>query len=284
MVVTRKAETVVAETGTDDLWRRHRGEGDMAAREQLVLYYAPLVKRVASRMGISESAQLDYQDRIGHGVLGLIEAVDRFDLGRGVAFETFATPRIRGAILDGLRAMDHAPRSVRRHAAEIERAMADLRAHLGRMPSDEETAQHLGMDLDRYHQVVSQANIIFLSLDSPLGDLRGDSDAMILSEALEDTSVEDASAEIEERDLRSALAGAIRELDQREQTVLSLYYYEELTVREVGEVMNLSATRVSQILGRAIMALRSRLLCGDERASVGPRAERAPMAMAHGRA
>jgi RNA polymerase sigma factor FliA len=250
----------------DDLWHRFCSTGDSSSRDQLILFYAPLVKRVASRLGISESALLDYQDRISHGVLGLIEAVDRFDPERGFTFETYATPRIRGAILDGLREMDHASRSVRQQAGKIERSIAELRNRLGRIPTDEEVAESLDMNLDNYHQVVCQANIVFLSLDSPLSDLQDGGDTMTLSEALEDPAGGDAAVEVEERDLRATLEAAIRELDKREQLVLSLYYYDELTVREVGEVLDLSATRVSQLLGRAVMNLRARLLYGQERA------------------
>jgi RNA polymerase sigma factor for flagellar operon FliA len=255
----QKTATGHAAVNLDDLWKRYRCYGDQEAREQLILHYAPLVKRVVSRMGVSESAPLDFQDRISHGMLGLIEAVDRFDPQRGVAFETFAANRIRGAILDALRSLDHVSRSVRRRAGEIERAFAELRGRLGRVPSDEEVADHLGITLESYHKVLDQANIIFLSLDSPVSDLRGGED-MILGEAVEDPAGYDVAAAIEERDLYSALEAALHELPQREQVILSLYYHEELTVREIGEVLNISTTRVSQLLGRAIMALRARLI------------------------
>lgn len=259
-----------AATNPDELWRRFRTCGDQEAREQLILHYAPLVKRVVGRLGISESAPLDFQDRVSHGMLGLIEAIDRFDPQRGVAFETFATSRIRGAILDALRSLDHVSRSVRRRAGEIERAFAELRARFGRMPSDEEVADHLGITLESYHKVLDQANLIFLSLDSPVSDLHGGDD-MILGEALEDPAGYDVAAAIEERDLYTALEAALRELPQREQIILSLYYHEELTVREIGEVLNISTTRVSQLLGRAIMALRARLIYDHWRSPAKPR-------------
>ena len=258
-------EMVNAETAIDDLWQRYRSGGDVETRNQIILHYAPLVKRVANRLGISEFAPLDFQDRVSHGMLGLIEAVDRFDPQRGVIFETFATQRIRGAILDALREMDHASRSVRRRAGEIERALAELRAQLGRVPQDEEVADYLGMSIDSYNKVLSQANIVFLSLDSPLGDLQDGSDSLVLGEILEDPTASDIATEMEEHDLRSALEAAIRELPERDQLILSLYYYEELTVREVGEVLDISTTRVSQLLARAIMTLRARLIYDRER-------------------
>ncbi|MCC7353018.1 MAG: FliA/WhiG family RNA polymerase sigma factor [Anaerolineae bacterium] len=261
----------------DDLWQYYRANGDTAARDQIILYYAPLVKRVANRLSISESAPLDFQDRISHGMLGLIEAVDRFDPQRGVIFETFATQRIRGAILDALREMDHASRSVRRRASEIERALADLRARLGRVPEDEEVADYLGMTLDTYRKILSQANIVFLSLDSPLGDLHDGGDGMVLGEILEDPTSSDIATEMEEHDLRLALEAAIGELPERDRLILSLYYYEELTVREVGEVLDISTTRVSQLLGRAIMTLRARLIYDRERTPVRPGAAAAKM-------
>lgn len=265
------AATGNAEISIDELWQRYRASGDAEARAQIILHYAPLVKRVANRLSISESAPLDFQDRVSQGMLGLIEAVDRFDPQRGVTFETFATQRIRGAILDALREMDHVSRSVRRRAAEIERAFADLRTQLGRVPEDEEVADHLGMSLDNYRKVLSQTNIVFLSLDSPLGDLHG-SDSLVLGEVLEDPTVGDMATEMEEHDLRLALEAAIRELPERERLVLSLYYNEELTVREVGEVLDISTTRVSQLLGRAIMTLRARLIYDHDRTPARPRA------------
>jgi len=246
---------------TAELWERYRSQADPAAREQLALHYSPMVRYVVGRLGIPDTAAMDYQDLIGHGISGLLEAIDRFDPERGIAFETYAQQRIRGSILDALRGMDFVSRSVRRRSAEIERAIAELRNRTGQIPSDEEIAAHLDMDLDTYHDVLGQINIVFLSLDSPFSKISGDGqDEILLSEALEDPSMYDVMAEIEKRDLCQKLVDALQELPQREQLVLALYYYEELTIREVAEVMRLSPSRISQLLARAIMMLRAKLV------------------------
>lgn len=243
-----------------ELWERYCETHDADAREQLIIYYFPLVKRVVGRLGIPETATLEYQDLVSHGVTGLLEALDRYDPSRGIAFETFASQRIRGSVLDVLRKHDYASRSVRRRAAEIERTIAELRAELNRIPTDEEIAQRLEMDLETYRDVLDQANIVFLSLDGPFASPAGEGGDMVLGETLEDTSMHDVTAQIEERDLHQELVNAIGELPEREQLVLSLYYYEELTIREVAEVMNLSPSRISQLMARSIMTLRARLI------------------------
>jgi RNA polymerase sigma factor FliA len=150
-------------------------------------------------------------------------------------------------------------RSVRRRSAEIEKTIVNLRNELGRLPTDEEVAERLKMDIDAYREILSQANVIFLSLDSPFSAIEGEGE-MVLGEALEDTHMREIMAEIEEQDLHRELVNAIQELPEREQIILALYYYEELTVREVAEVMNLSPSRISQIMARSLMLLRARLM------------------------
>ena len=242
-----------------ELWDRHVFGEDESAREQLIIYYTPLVKRVVGRLGIPETATLDFQDLVSYGVSGLLEAIDRYDPTREATFETFASQRVRGSVLDALRKHDYVSRTVRRRSAEIEQALVELRNKLGRLPNDEEVAQHLDMDIDTYREVLSQANIVFLSLDSPFSAIEGEGD-MVLGEALEDTHMREIMAEIEEQDLHRELVNAIQELPEREQIILALYYYEELTVREVAEVMNLSPSRISQIMARSLMMLRARLM------------------------
>jgi len=266
------------EVDVTELWEQYAKSHDASVREQLILHYAPLVKLVVGRLWLIESPMLQYQDLISSGMSGLLEAVDRFDPHRGVSFETFATQRIRGSVLDALRALDYVSRSVRRRSAEIERAIVELRNRLGRAPSDHETADYMGMAVSAYREVLSQVSIVFLPLDSPLGNLSDDGKDMLLSEALEDPSMRDVTLDVEERDLRLELTNAIRELPEREQLVLSLYYYEELTVREVAEILDLSPSRISQLLARSIMMLRARLVYDMPPAADRRRVRNAPAA------
>lgn len=251
----------MADNQLADTWERFCKTRDPALRERLILHHAPLVKWVVARLGMTGSATLDYQDLLSHGVTGLIEAVDRYDPARGVTFETYASQRIRGAVLDALRSLDYVSRGVRQRMSEIEQAIHDLRASGKEQPSDEEIAARLDISLESYQKVLEQANVVFLSLDSPLAELgQNGGEGASLGEVLEDSSVGDLLEEIEERELHRALAEAISTLSEREQLVLSLYYNEELTGREVAAVLDLSPSRVSQLLARAIMLLRAQMV------------------------
>jgi RNA polymerase sigma factor for flagellar operon FliA len=236
------------------LWQRYTREHDPACREQLIQQYAPLVKYVVDRLRISLPPSLERDDLISYGTIGLIEAIDRFDPSRGVKFETYAALRIRGAILDALRTLDIVPRAARHRARQIEQATRELFAASGRMPTEAELAKHLGLSLNELHQVLQDAACLFLPLHQA-----DESHELALEEQLADPDAPDPDELAVHSDLSSRLAAALAQLSERDRLVLSLYYYEELTMREISQVLGISESRVSQILSRVRLQLRALL-------------------------
>lgn len=250
--------TARATEGVADRWVRFTAERDPALREQLVMQYAPLVKYVAGRLAIMLPRVMDSDDVISSGVLGLIEAIDRFDPTTGVKFETYAISRIRGAILDELRSLDWIPRSARQRSQEIAKAFTRLEEEFGRPPTDEEVARSLGLDMHQYHQASISAAAVVVSLEMPMssGD---DGDGSALVDTIESSQARDPLLHTEEGELLESLAGAIRSLSERERILLSLYYEQELTMKEISQILEVSESRVCQLHGRAVHRLRSQL-------------------------
>ncbi|MFQ5340563.1 MAG: FliA/WhiG family RNA polymerase sigma factor [Anaerolineae bacterium] len=238
-----------------DVWNQYAATRDRVLREQLILENASLVKYVVDRMAISLPAVLEYDDLISHGIVGLMQAVDRYDPGRGVPFQAYAATRIRGQVLDTLRSLDMVPRSIRQRAREIEDAIRQLRERLGRTPTDEEIGRQLGMSADAVRTHLQNATCVLVSLDGQL--LRGDDQGLPLSELLEDESTLTPVAYLEEVDVRDRLHNALQELTERERLVLSLYHEQELTMKEVGYVLDVSESRVSQIYSKTVLTLRA---------------------------
>ncbi len=240
----------------NEAWTRYDTSRDPTLRDQLIMQYAPLVKYVVDRLAVPVPACLEYEDLISHGIVGLLEAVERFDPQRGVQFKTYAIARIRGQIIDALRALDLLPRSARRRAREIETAIRALYTELGRPPTDEEVARWMGTDLESYRRDLAQVSCTLVSLDSPL-ESYGYDEGMPLGELLTDETTPGPMELAEEQDLRSQLRQAIRELPERERLLIALYHTEELTMKEIGHVLNISESRVSQIYAKTILTLRA---------------------------
>jgi RNA polymerase sigma factor for flagellar operon FliA len=226
-------------------------------RTKLLADYLPLVKNVAGRMAAGFPKSVELNDLINTGVIGLIEAFNNFDPGRGVKFETFAVPRIRGAILDELRALDWVPRSTRAKARNIEKAISKLEAKLGRGPSETELAKTLDISPQELHYAIKDVSVTsLLSLDELI--CREDDNRQVPRiETIENSTTVDVLADMEKTELRVFLIHAISGLSEQERLVISLYYYEELTLKEIGEIMLISESRVSQIHTRAVTRLRA---------------------------
>jgi RNA polymerase sigma factor FliA len=240
-------------------WDAFKSGADLDAREKLILHYAPLVKYVASRVATGLPASVEQADLVSYGMFGLIDALTKFEPGRGNKFETYAIPRIKGAIIDELRAMDWVPRSIRFKAREIEKAHTDLESMLKRQPSEQEMAERLGITRRELHDVVSQISFVsVLALDElvSVGADRGEQVSLI--DTLADRGLDPTSG-VESQETRSLLAAAINELSEREKIVVTLYYFEGLTLAEIGEILGVTESRVCQIHTKAVGGLRGQL-------------------------
>ncbi len=227
-------------------------------REAAIQQYAPLVKYVVGRLAIGLPAILDYEDILSYGTIGLIEALDRFDGSKGVKFETYAISRIRGAIIDALRALDRLPRSVRQKAKRLDAIHTAFVLEHGREPNDEEAAAAMGLTLDQYHTTLVDCSWVTVSLDGLLDRDQND-DGAAPTEMPADPNEEDFTRRLEKRQMLDALTGAIKLLPEREWLIVSLYYKDEMTMREIAQILDISESRVCQLHGRALGRLRSRL-------------------------
>ena len=243
-----------------ELWRRYKETGDSRAREQLVLAFSPLVKYVAGRMSTGLPAHVEEADLISYGLLGLISAIERFDPGREIKFETFAMTRIKGSIIDELRSLDWVPRSVRAKAREIERANSKLEHRLHRAPTDQEVADELGMTMDDFQDSltrISNSSVIALDELWTLSDSSGDQVSLL--DTIQDPDAIDPAQAMDVTETKDRLADSIARLPEREKLVIALYYYENLTLREIGEVLGVTESRVSQLHTKAVLRLKSSL-------------------------
>jgi RNA polymerase sigma factor for flagellar operon FliA len=243
-----------------ELWRRYKSDSDARARERLVVAYSPLVKYVAGKLGAGLPAHVEEADLISYGLGGLISAIERFDPSRETKFETYALTRIRGAIIDELRTLDWAPRSVRARARQIERVNIKLESRLQRAPTDEEMASELGTTIPEFHEHLLQiANSTIVALDELWSGTDAGGDQVSLLDTLPDRAAPDPQLLVDEFELRDRVSDAIAALPEREKLVIALYYYENLTLREIGEVLGVTESRISQLHTKAVLRLRSKL-------------------------
>jgi RNA polymerase sigma factor FliA len=247
----------------EQIWAEYKAEGDRALRDQLIVAYAPLVKYVAGRVASGLPQNVDSADLVSYGVFGLIDAIEKFDLGRGYKFETYAISRIKGAILDELRSIDWVPRSVRAKARSLEKAYGKLEAELHRSPTDAEIAAELRITEEQYHTTLNQISSAGLAaLDEMLTGNAERGEATTLGDTIPDKG-EGPAAVFENDEMRRLVAKTINHLPEREKFVLTLYYYEGLTLAEIGGVLGVTESRVCQIHTKAVLHLRSRLAAAD---------------------
>jgi RNA polymerase sigma factor FliA len=245
------------------LWSQYTLTGSAEIREQLVLQGVPLVYYMVGRMGITRAMGTDYEDLVQQGLMGLIDAVDRFDSAMGTRFSTYASIRIRGKIIDYMRASDWMSRLSRRRVRRIEKGINEFWIEHHHAPSDDELAAFLEMDVEEIQQGLTDSTCTLVSLDLNLPGAPEEEDQSLYEIQADEKQVDPGDLFVES-DRRAQLARAIRQLSEREQQVLSLYYYEELTLKEIGKVLEISESRVCQLHTRAILNIKAILKVNDE--------------------
>jgi RNA polymerase sigma factor for flagellar operon FliA len=243
----------------EDLWVDYRKTRDPKIRENFIRQYAPLVKYVAGKVAVGMPANVEFDDLVGYGAFGLMDAIDKFDPEKNVKFKTYAVTRIRGAIFDELRSIDWVPRSIRQKTKEVEETIGALEAQLGRTASDQEIADSLGMSEAEYLKTIMKiSGTSILSLNDVWfsGD---ENDKVSIGDSIESPASLNPDVIVEKEEIRRVIENAIKELPDKEKKILVLYYYEELTLKEIGQVLEVTESRVSQLHTKAILRLRAKL-------------------------
>ena len=240
------------------LWEGYKKKGDQPSRERLILQYSPLVKYVAGRVSVGLPATIEHADLVSYGMFGLIDAIEKFDLAKGVKFETYAIARIKGAIIDELRSIDWIPRSVRSKAREVEKALTSLEVRLRRSPTEEELAEELQMGVKELRQVLTQVSLVsVVALDESFSG--EDTERQALVDTLQDPKAADPESSYEDVEMRAMLAQAMNRMSEREKTVLVLYYFEGMTLAQIGQVLGVTESRVCQMHTKAVLGLRAKM-------------------------
>jgi RNA polymerase sigma factor for flagellar operon FliA len=243
----------------EELWVDYRKTRDPKIRENFIRQYAPLVKYVAGKVAVGMPANVEFDDLVGYGAFGLMDAIDKFDPDKNVKFKTYAVTRIRGAIFDELRSIDWVPRSIRQKTREVEETIGALEAQLGRTASDQEIADSLGMSEAEYLKTIMKiSGTSILSLNDVWfsGD---ENDKVSIGDSIESPASLNPDVIVEKEEIRRVIENAIKELPDKEKKILVLYYYEELTLKEIGQVLEVTESRVSQLHTKAILRLRAKL-------------------------
>ncbi len=252
-------EVLLDQNIEDNLWMEYRKTRDPKIREDFIKQYAPLVKYVAGKVAVGMPHSVEFDDLVGYGVFGLLDAIDKFDPGKNVKFKTYAVTRIRGAIFDELRSIDWVPRSVRQKNREVEDAIGSLEAQLGRTATDQEIAKSLGMNEDEFLKVMMKiSGTSILSLND-VWFSSDENDKVSIGDSIESPSSLNPDVIVEKDEIRRVIVDSINELPDKEKKILVLYYYEDLTLKEIGQVLQVTESRVSQLHTKAILRLRAKL-------------------------
>jgi len=238
-----------------DLWKQYSERKDPVIREKLIIEYAHLRKYVAGRLSIYFGSNVEYDDLMGFGVFGLIDAIEKFDVNKGVKFETYASLRIRGSIIDSIREMDWVPRSLRQKNKELERVYFEIENQLGHSATDKEVAEKLGISMDEFYKLLNDVSVSsMVSLEDFL-----EQNYEIGVDHPYSRTEDKPETYIEINELKEILSDAISKLPEKEKTVISLYYFDELTLKEISSIMKVSESRISQLHTKAILRLRGKL-------------------------
>ncbi len=243
----------------EKLWDKFSKDNDQGIRDYFVIKYAPLVKYVAGKVSMGMPQNIEFEDLVSYGIFGLLDAIGKFDPARGIKFKTYAMTRIRGSIFDELRSIDWIPRSIRQKAKQIEQIIAELENKLGRTVEDDEIAKELGISSGEFQSLLNKLSGTSMISLNDIWYLGDESDEMSILETLEAPDSMNPDILIEKEEIKDHIIDAIRKLPDKEKKVIVLYYYEDLTLKEIGEVLEVTESRVSQLHTKAIMRLRGRL-------------------------
>jgi RNA polymerase sigma factor for flagellar operon FliA len=253
------SDGALTEKVEDELWRAYRKTKDDAIRNRLIKQYLPLVKYVAGKLAVGMPQNVEFDDLVSYGVIGLFDAIEKFDPGKHVKFKTYAVTRVRGAIFDQLRQLDWVPRSVRQKSRELEETVRRLEAQMGRSATDEEIAREMGLNSREFEKLVMKiSGTTVLSLNDVwyAGD---DADRMSIGDSIESPHSRNPDTIVEKQEMKRVIVEAIQDLPDKEKKVLVLYYYEDLTLKEIGAVLGVTESRISQLHTKAIMRLMGKL-------------------------
>ncbi|MDR2607152.1 MAG: RNA polymerase sigma factor WhiG [Treponema sp.] len=241
------------------LWLEYRRTKDQKIRETFVIQYSPLVKFVAGKVAVGMPHNVEFDDLVGFGSIGLLDAIDKYDPDRGVKFKTYAVTRIRGAIFDELRQIDWVPRSVRKKAKELEETVANLESQMGRIATDQEIASSMGLDDEEYSKTVMKISATSIVSLNEVWSGVDENEKNSIGDTIESPISLHPDVMVEKEEIRRVIIDAIRELPEKEKQILVLYWYEDLTLKEIGEVMKVTESRVSQLHSKAMLRLRAKL-------------------------
>lgn len=253
------AEQVLDDRREAALWKEYKKTRSTEIRNKLIRQYMPLVKWVAGRISTGMPESVEFEDLVSFGQFGLLDAINKFDIDKGVKFKTYAATRIRGAIFDELRELDWVPRSVRQMSRKIEDTIADLEATLGRAATDAEIAKAMNLTEDEYRDVVMKVSGTSMLSLNDLWYSGDDNEKMTIGDSIESSRSLNPDVIVEREEIRKAVIKAINELPRNEKIVIVLYYHEELSFKEIGQVLNVSESRISQLHSKANLRLRARL-------------------------
>lgn len=243
----------------EKLWREFKKTQDEEIREYLIEKYSPLVKYVAGKISTGMPQSVEFDDLISYGVFGLLDAITKFDIDRGIKFKTYAMTRIRGAIFDELRNFDWIPRSIRQKAKQMEQIVSDLENKMGRPVEDEEIAEEMGLSEDELKELMLQLSGTSMVSLNDIWYLGDDNDEVTIMDTLQSPTANNPEVQIEKEEVKDFIVESIKKLPDKEKKVIVLYYYEDLTLKEIGQVLDVTESRVSQLHTKAIMRLRGRL-------------------------
>ncbi|MDR0657082.1 MAG: RNA polymerase sigma factor WhiG [Treponema sp.] len=241
------------------LWLEYRRTKDQKIRETFVIQYSPLVKFVAGKVAVGMPHSVEFDDLVGFGSIGLLDAIDKYDPERGVKFKTYAVTRIRGAIFDELRQIDWVPRSVRKKAKELEETVANLESQMGRTATDQEIASSMGLDDEEYSKTVMKISATSIVSLNEVWSGVDENEKNSIGDTIESPISLHPDVMVEKEEIRRVIIDAIKELPEKEKQILVLYWYEDLTLKEIGEVMKVTESRVSQLHSKAMLRLRAKL-------------------------